>query len=387
VTGAGGGIGRCHALALANHGAKLVVNDLGGARDGTGAGTEMADRVVEEIRRAGGEAVANYDNVLRSYMDQHLARTDGATYRDRWWIDGYGYRPWGDAVLWVRDDSPYPWNVCWSGNYYDFAYACLLQFMRTGDFDFLDQFELHGMHEADVFTVNWHPVDYLIGACRYCPPRNHIGMESRGPYVSREFNHHKAQSTFALWYLLGDERMCDVALLKLNNAYSNHQADNGWRQIRGPGAQLATLYMGYELTHDEKYLRRMAGMLERAQAQLGQGADSFGHARGKFMYGIGLEGTIYEYWLTGDRRTLEFVKVLADYLIKSKQVLNVTSNIAFALAYLYHETGDQNYKELALQVLEKVKVARSGEVKTFGMYFRSSPRALYYLAVPPKQPK
>ncbi len=63
VTGAGGGIGRCHALALAEHGARVVVNDVGSARDGTGSGTQMADSVVEDIRRAGGEAVANYDTV------------------------------------------------------------------------------------------------------------------------------------------------------------------------------------------------------------------------------------------------------------------------------------------------------------------------------------
>jgi NAD(P)-dependent dehydrogenase (short-subunit alcohol dehydrogenase family) len=64
VTGAGGGLGRCHALALAKEGAKVVVNDLGGARDGSGGGAHSpADHVVEEIRKAGGQAVANYDSV------------------------------------------------------------------------------------------------------------------------------------------------------------------------------------------------------------------------------------------------------------------------------------------------------------------------------------
>jgi NAD(P)-dependent dehydrogenase (short-subunit alcohol dehydrogenase family) len=63
VTGAGGGLGREHALALARAGAAVVVNDLGGARDGRGAGREMADHVVEEIRSAGGEAVASYESV------------------------------------------------------------------------------------------------------------------------------------------------------------------------------------------------------------------------------------------------------------------------------------------------------------------------------------
>ncbi|TWG89678.1 NAD(P)-dependent dehydrogenase (short-subunit alcohol dehydrogenase family) [Nocardioides sp. J9] len=63
VTGAGGGLGREYALFLASVGAKVVVNDLGGSRDGSGAGTAMADQVVAEIKEGGGEAVANYDSV------------------------------------------------------------------------------------------------------------------------------------------------------------------------------------------------------------------------------------------------------------------------------------------------------------------------------------
>lgn len=63
VTGAGGGLGRAHALELGRRGAMVVVNDLGGAVDGDGASERAADQVVEEIRSAGGEAVANYDSV------------------------------------------------------------------------------------------------------------------------------------------------------------------------------------------------------------------------------------------------------------------------------------------------------------------------------------
>ncbi|MBY0280175.1 SDR family oxidoreductase, partial [Candidatus Binatia bacterium] len=63
ITGAGGGLGKTYALEMARRGAKVVVNDLGGKADGTGAGHSMADQVVEEIKKAGGEAVANYDSV------------------------------------------------------------------------------------------------------------------------------------------------------------------------------------------------------------------------------------------------------------------------------------------------------------------------------------
>ncbi|MDI1435471.1 peroxisomal multifunctional enzyme type 2 [Polyangium sorediatum] len=63
VTGAGNGLGRAHALLLASRGAKVVVNDLGGGRHGGGTSSEAADKVVAEIKAAGGEAVANYDSV------------------------------------------------------------------------------------------------------------------------------------------------------------------------------------------------------------------------------------------------------------------------------------------------------------------------------------
>ncbi|WP_448579905.1 SDR family NAD(P)-dependent oxidoreductase [Thermaurantiacus sp.] len=63
VTGAGGGLGRRYALDLAARGARVVVNDLGGARDGTGASSAMAEAVVEEIRAAGGEAIAHGTSV------------------------------------------------------------------------------------------------------------------------------------------------------------------------------------------------------------------------------------------------------------------------------------------------------------------------------------
>ncbi|AMO58911.1 short-chain dehydrogenase/reductase SDR [Mycolicibacterium phlei] len=75
VTGAGGGLGREYALTLAKEGAAVVVNDLGGARDGTGSGSAMADQVVAEIKEAGGRAVANYDSVAEPEGAENIIKT------------------------------------------------------------------------------------------------------------------------------------------------------------------------------------------------------------------------------------------------------------------------------------------------------------------------
>ena len=84
VTGSGRGIGRAHAFALAAEGAKVVVNDLGVERDGTGGSSSPADEVVAAIREQGGEAVASYGSVA----DFEAAR---ASFR----------RPWTPSAAWT----------------------------------------------------------------------------------------------------------------------------------------------------------------------------------------------------------------------------------------------------------------------------------------------
>src|SRR4051812_8732138 len=75
VTGAGNGLGRAHALGLAARGAKVVVNDLGAGRDGSGSSSAAAERIVEEIRAAGGQAIADGANVADFAQVQAMTAT------------------------------------------------------------------------------------------------------------------------------------------------------------------------------------------------------------------------------------------------------------------------------------------------------------------------
>lgn len=81
ITGAGNGIGRAEALLFAEHGARVVVNDVGGARDGTGSGQAAADAVVAEIRAAGGVALASFDSVATAAGAARIVQAA---------IDGFG---------------------------------------------------------------------------------------------------------------------------------------------------------------------------------------------------------------------------------------------------------------------------------------------------------
>ena len=80
ITGAGGGLGRQHALLLAERGALVVVNDLGGNVEGTGADASAAQKVVDEIRAAGGEAVANHDSVSTPDGGEAIIQTANDAY-------------------------------------------------------------------------------------------------------------------------------------------------------------------------------------------------------------------------------------------------------------------------------------------------------------------
>jgi hypothetical protein len=324
-----------------------------------------------------------YDKALRESIDYIEHKIDGHTYGGVR-VDSYGYYPWGDVFHWANSKGVKdPWNILWESNYYDYPWACLLQFARTGDQDYLDICDRHGLHLADVFMCKYHPKKHLCGACRYSPPANHVGLDKSyktpQPYVSVEFNHHKALSILTRYLLLGDLRARDDFMLALNNARLNREGS--WRQCRGPGAKLWTLTEGYRLlgASAEDVMAMMKSTVNAGRRHLDKkGGKGFGHSKGQFMYGHAAEGLIRYWWITGDEKAVETIKGMDDWLISADKVGAAGKNSAMSMAFLWRRTGEGKYREAALRLLRKS--GKKTRPKSFGQEYRSTPYAWYFLS-------
>jgi hypothetical protein len=314
-----------------------------------------------------------HDAVLLESIKQLLPKVDSRN-RNGATMESYGIYAWGDLYHWTWGanwgQSPYHqarWRYSWEGNYYDHPHAMFMQFVRTGDKTYLERYWPNAVQIGDVHTCNYHPNPALIGACRYCPPRNFVAQDEGNVYVSAEYNHFKTQSVFAHWYLTGDRRSYEHCQMQANNALTNREADSGWAD-RGVGAQLAGLWNAYELWREPRYLARMKEMANRAMAQFrNQGR----FEKGGFT-GIGCEGLCYYYWVSGDPAVIEAFK---SGFARRKPI---QSHMVLCYAMMYRVTGEEEYKQLAWRCI-------ANEAPTFGVHeggqlFRNTHFALFFLS-------
>jgi len=327
------------------------------------------------------EFAQKYDGDLRKSLKTIEGKIDGWNCKGVT-LDSYGYMPWGDLFHWAnKDGDTDPWNILWESNYYDFPWACLLQFARTGELEYLTTMDRNGLHLADVFMLKWHPEKKYWGACRYSPPANFVGLDDSTPekplpYFSVEFNHHKAQSILARYLLLGDFRARDDFMLALTNATLN--SEGSWRQCRGAGAKLCTLYEGWQLTGDQAVMDMFKKTVAAGAGQAKKGGSSFGHSKGQFMYGIASEGLVRYWWITKDEGAVNTVKVMNDWLIESGKLKDATPNSAMSMGFLWRQTGDDKYREATIKLLKWG--GTETRPKGFGQSWRNTAYAWYYLS-------
>lgn len=318
------------------------------------------------------EKMTKHDATLMSALQQGLKALD----MRKQTRDSYGVYAWGDMYHWQWDKqekAPFDtqnWRWSYEGNYYDYPHVMFQGFVRTGDKLYLERFIPNALHVGDVHTANYHSRKDLIGACRYCPPRNHVATDDGAPYISNEFNHYKSQCVYAYYYLTGDRRSREHCDMLANNVLNAHDADSGWA-ARGVGAQLAGLWNAYELTLDAKYLDRMKQMAGKAMAQFKNGKYSVG---GDFMWGIANEGLCYYYWVTGDPKVIETFK---EGYPKCKAA-TAHPNMSLGLAMTYRVTGDATFKDMAWKAIAKEK-ADVGPHHN-GQTFRNTHFALFFLS-------
>lgn len=319
-------------------------------------------------------AVERHNGVMLESLRLLLAFVDGGSYGSVT-RDSYGIYAWGDRFHWAWpafDKSPLPsheWRQSWAGNYYDYPNAMVLQFLRTGERLYLERFWPNAPQIGDVHTTQWHPRRELIGACRYCPPRNFVATDDGTVYSSNEFNHYKSQSVFAHWYLTGDRRSLEQCRLLANNALHNRDADSGWA-ARGIGAQMIGLWNAYELWRDPRYFERLRGLAGKAMEQFKSGK----YRVGGFHDGIANEGLCHYYWVSGDPAVIETFKT--GYPLNKGR--SAYPNMALGAALTYRITGEARFAEWAWTALGSSKV--SPRVHGPATQYRGNAHALYFLS-------
>ncbi len=286
-------------------------------------------------------------------------------------------------------------NTRWDGNYYDFPRACLIRFLRTGMWQYLDAAEAAGLHLADVDITHWHPGDQkLNGIERMCPNTGHFRTWSGGQVFrpSGNVDSAKSQSLFELYCLTGDAWYREAGLLS-----GDYLVVHGGSALRAQGNRMTGLYAAWKSAREQKYRDAWEKQV-KATAAMGiarggdKGWDQF------WMYGLAAEG-LYKYArLTGDADAAKAAVLAADSLThcdvskamggsKRSEYDNLAGFTVPCWGYAYELTGDAKYLAFGLKRLEITARSGPGRSKTFAQHSRISPQFLYYLAADYQPPK
>ena len=293
--------------------------------------------------------------------------------------DSYDYLGWGDnphvlqAIGWLM----------WNGNYYDLPHLMYQHFARTLDYNVLDYAYAHSSHIQDLHQCHFEPNDGNDGACRYCPPTNHIGQDDLAPAVMVQTSHHKTQSLFEKYYLTGELRPLDVALraVKWIKAKGTEATDlyDVECYARRSGHIMNTLIAGYKYNFDPGCLTNLNADLLALKATLGTGGiPTCAEAEQRWMTGLMTEPLVDAYTLTGNEAYASLVKQIVDSTPK------VNSNMAYATGFCAQHFNNPAYLNKVYTLYQGI-----GDGTSFGHHekdyveqCRSVLMSFYYFAIP-----
>ena len=267
-------------------------------------------------------------------------------------------------------------------------FARSLEYNENYSYRFLEYAFAHSTHIQDLHITHFEPSDGKDGACRYCPPTNHIGQDNLSPSVMNQTSHHKTQSMFFKYYLSGEDRALDVALkgVKWIKGFGTGTASNFEITCysRRLGHIMNTLIMGYKHNFDGTCLTRLNADLAALRTTIGSGGVNMCNTGGntidqRWMVGLLTEPLVDAYDITGNEQ----------YAATAKQIIDNTSgglgsNVAYSAAFSARHYNNLAYLSRAASLLSGVGngVSFGHHEKDYALNCRSVLMSFYYFAIP-----
>ncbi len=323
------------------------------------------------------ELVKGYDKRFRDWLDWLWSYRGREYGKDLGVYDQYGMFDFGDCINWERMKGKYkkghlakPVSFHWDNCYYDYPHALMLQFLRTGDLDFLETAVEADHHYIDVDMVCHHPRKDMIGAPRYCPGRMHICQDGQSIYVSNTYNHFKNLCHFDLWFLLGDHHARDRGFMQAD--FVVKRGRSGLSQSRSIGHGIRGALVAYRASGDEKYLKAAQGLVNYKFVR------TWSRKSAAWIDGIALEGFREVYEQTGDEKLVETIRKAVDAAHSKK---DHAAAILHAFGFVYAKTGDEKYRAVIIKRLPRLARARKmwGSTQSLGNTLRNAPYSFWYV--------
>jgi hypothetical protein len=330
-----------------------------------------------------------YRDVIARYqkrIDECLQRVVDKRPRPDWNVNEFGWLNFGSGLhdpTCVRENAHESW---WDSNYYDFPHAVIINFLRTGGLLNLTTAQEAGLHLADLDICHSFPgYPDRAGSPRSGPVVGHFRNYTGGQeFMGHDsFTFYKNESLYELYYLTGERWFHEVGLMSSDFA----MAFWGRGALRNVAHGIWGVLSAYQDTHDKKYLDRAQFFVDKwAKPWQDKSNGSFNDQL--WMYGLQFEAYDKYFRLTGDKDTAQYCLKAVDAVIAeevgSGKWKNGGARDAICLAgygYAYDYTGDKQYLDYGLTVLEKATGARGDRVKTFAQQFRASPYFLKVLTI------
>jgi exo-rhamnogalacturonan lyase-like protein len=326
---------------------------------------------------------ANLDGSFKTVLGRKSGRSNRG-------MEEYGFFNWGAGVHHGSVVKGTWLDTGWNGNYYDFPFSLIVNFVRTGNPVNWDIAQAHALHIADVDVCQWHPTNQKLNGIEHvCYSIGHFRQFWRAePFgVSGNADSTKNQSLYHCYYMTGDRRYLDVARL-----VSDYNAAHGGGALRARGNRMTGLYGSYEQTHDPEHFKRWKAFVYKQGIGL---AKSRGTKRWdqEWMYGMAAEGLMTYYRTTGDLMGAEAARTACDSLVSNywdarrKATRTIQGFTVACFGYAYELTGDEEYLTKGVGQLAAAASRGGSRSKAFAQQFRISPQFLTYLAKDYKLPK